>query len=117
MAHIPEVLPTDNGRVELATAIPLPSGRFLRDAVNFDPKNLMAIADSLEDWVASRTPEKTYPIGDDIVTFRYGGTDQAPQMIIFNHREKGGSVATSFHSAAKIAARLRTAAKKYNHNP
>ena len=111
MPAFPELRYTDDGRVELATAICLPSGRFLRDAVNFDPQNLMAIADALEEWVESRTPERTYPLGADIVTFRYGGTDWNPQLIIFNQREKGGSIAISFHSASKIAAALRSAAK------
>ena len=114
MSAFPEILPTDDGRVELATAICLPSGRFLRDAVNFDPRNLMGIADALEEWVESRTPERTYPLGEDIVTFRYGGTDWNPKLIIFNQREHGSSIATSFHSASKIAAALRTSAKRRN---
>lgn len=114
MSAFPEVLPTDDVRIKLATAIRLPSGRFLRDAVNFDPRNLMAIADALEEWVESRTPERTYPLGEDIVTFRYGGTDWNPKLIIFNQCERGGSIATSFHSAARIASTLRTAAKRHN---
>ena len=109
MNYLPKIQKRDDGRVELFTVITLPNGRFLRDAINFDSKNLLFIAESLEKYVDSRKPSQTYSQGDDIITFRFGGTDYNPKLIIFNQREKGGSICISFNSASDIIKILRDA--------
>lgn len=113
MSYLPKLEKREDGRVELFTVITLPNGRFLRDAINFGPQNLLFIAESFEKYIDARTHSQTYSQGDDIIKFRFGGTDYNPKITIFNQREKGGSICISFNSASDIIKILRDASDKF----
>ncbi len=112
MAFVPRVLAVSPGVVEIATAIKLPNGRFLRDAVRLDAAHLDGFADALDAWVASRTPEGSFEQGADAVEFVFGGTDWEPRVILLNHGPNGGSLSTTLDGASMLAAAARDAARR-----
>jgi hypothetical protein len=112
MAFVPQVLAIRPGVVEIATAIKLPNGKFLRDAVRLDPANLDGFADALDAWVASRTPEGAFKQGADAMAFVFGGTDWEPRVILVNHGPNGGSLSITLDGASKLAAAARDAARR-----
>ena len=110
-----EILPLEGTprRVEVCTAIRLPSGRFLKDGFNISVLHLEELADLLEEYLSNRVPEMDRQLGDDTFVIRGGGTDWAPRLLIYNTREGGGSMAYSFSGASALIAALRKAARKY----
>lgn len=85
-------VPAGEGAVELVSAIKLPTGKFLRDALRLNADNLEWFADCLEEWLGGGNTEELYERGDDIIDFFYGGTDWVPQLMVFNHGKNESSI-------------------------
>lgn len=112
MAFVPQVSAVEPGKVEIATAIKLPNGKFLRDAVRLDADNLVGFADALDSWNTSRAPEGSFEQGADAVAFVFGGSDWEPRVILVNHGPNRGSLSMVAEDVPKLVGAVREAARR-----
>ena len=112
-------IPAEDGKVELVSAIKLPSGKFLRDALRLDADNLEWFAELLEAWLKQSSKDGPFERGDDVISFLYGGTDWVPRVIVFNTGANQSSISLGANSpeslmneALELARAAREAAAK-----
>jgi len=110
MSFVPKVIARGDGKVELASAVKLPNGKFLRDGVEIQAENLAWFADLLEQYLRATNDDRVHKRGGDAVQFSFGGTDWEPRLLIFNFGGEGTSLSLAFDDAPKLVAAVREAA-------